>query len=667
MYPLFKYATNMKDTHEANLPTEDVEELEETEATAIAPESAEEKMPVEENIAAGPEAATEPEVTAEPEAEAETVITAEPEAAELVPAYVAEEPASVTNAKPATKEEILNKLTDLLNSPTEAVRNEVDLLKQAFYKIHRLEVDELKKTFLENGGEEQDFQAPEDETEAKIKELLQNYKEKRATLHAEEEQTKAANYALKLQLIARMKELTESQDDFNKLYNEFKEIQVRWKEAKAVPQEYANELWKNYQIYSERFYDLIKINNQLRDYDFKKNLELKTTLCEAVEKLEIEADVISAFHQLQKLHQQWREIGPVTKDLRESLWGRFKTASAVVRKRHQEHFEGVKSKEHDNLAAKIALCEIMERIDYSLLKSFKDWETKSKEVIALQEQWKHIGFAPKKQNVKIFERFRSSCDSFFRLKGEYYRVMKGDMDKNLELKTALCEQAEAIKDSTDWKVTTDKMIALQKEWKAIGTVPRKYSEPIWKRFIAACDYFFEQKNQSTSSQKTTEVLNLAAKKDLIDKINNIDTSLTYDQALELIKDTMAEWNSVGFVPFKEKEKVFKEFRQAIDNQFDRLKVDQSDRKMQSFRSNLTDMAAGEKGTGKLYGEREKLLRTYERMKTELQTYENNIGFFNVSSKGGGGLLKEMQSKIAKIKEDMALIVKKIEAIDENLE
>jgi hypothetical protein len=464
-----------------------------------------------------------------------------------------------------------------------------------------------------------------------------------------------------------MKELTESQDDFNKLYNEFKEIQLRWKEAKPVPQEHANELWKNYQIYSERFYDLIKINNQFRDYDFKKNLELKTALCETVEKLEHESDVVSAFHQLQKLHQQWREIGPVTKDLRESLWGRFKTASAIINKRHQEHFEGLKAKEQDNLEAKTAICEQIEQIDYSLLKSFKDWEEKNKEVIAMQERWKQIGFAPKKHNVKVFERFRAACDIYFSRKGEFYKTIKGEMDKNLELKKALCEKAEALKNSTDWKEATEKMVALQKEWKTIGSVPRKHSDAVWKRFISSCDYFFEQKNKNTSSQKNSEQSNLAAKKELISKINNLDKSLEHDEALSLIKDYMAEWNAIGFVPFKEKDRVYKEFHEAIDKQFDRLKVDQSDRKMQTYRSNLSDMTSGEKGKGKLYGERDKLMRAYERMKNELQTYENNIGFLSISSKGGGGLIKEMEQKIEKLKEEMALIIKKIDAIDENLE
>ncbi len=617
----------MKDTHETNLPAEETGKLEETKAPEVTPE----------NTAA----------------EVETTETPEEATANAIGKL--------------SKEEILEKLTGLVDAAAETARNEVESLKQAFYKIHRAEVEESKKTFLEDGGEEKDFVAPEDEAENKLKELLAVYKEKRAAILAEEDRVKAANYALKLQLIDQLKVLTESQDDFNKLYNDFKDIQQRWKEIKLVPQEHANELWKNYQTYSERFYDIIKINNQFRDYDFKKNLELKTALCETVEKLQTEPDVVSAFHQLQKLHQQWREIGPVAKELREELWARFKAASTVINKRHQEHFESLKSKEQENLIAKTAICEEIEGINFEALKTFKDWEEKNKEVIALQEKWKTIGFAPKKSNVKIFERFRAACDVYFNKKSTFYKGIKEEMEKNLELKKALCEKAEALKDSTEWKSTTEKMIALQKEWKTIGSVARKHSDIVWKRFISACDYFFEQKNKNVSSQKSVEQTNLAAKKALIEKINKLDEALGADDALAELKGLMTEWNTIGHVPFKEKDKIYKEYHEAVDNQFDRLKVDQTDRKMQSFRSNLNDMTSGEHGKGKLYGEREKLMRMYDRMKNELQTYENNIGFLSISSKGGGGLVKEMERKIEKLKDEMALIIKKIDAIDENLE
>lgn len=564
-----------------------------------------------------------------------------------------------------TKEEILNRLQALVNAPIETVRGEVESLKQAYYKIRRNEVDELRKAFVEQGGDEKDFTAPEDTQENFLKELLGSYKEKKAAYLAEEEKQKAENYEIKLQLIEQLKMLCESQDDFNKLYNEFKDIQQKWKEIKLVPEEHANELWKEYQTYSEAFYDLIKINNQFRDYDFKKNLVLKTALCEAVEKLQDEKDIISAFHQLQKLHQQWREIGPVAKELREELWGRFKAASTVINKRHQQHFENLKAKEQENLVAKTAICEEIEGIDYAALQTFKDWDEKNNEVLALQQKWRTIGFTPKKHNTKIFERFRAACDVFFTKKTEFYKSIKAEMEKNLEKKRALCEKAEALKDSTDWKGTTEKMIALQKEWKTIGQVTRRHSDSIWKRFITACDYFFDNKNKNVSSQKSEEQTNLEAKKALIEKVKTMDESLDTEEAITTLKEWIAEWNEIGHVPFKEKDKVYKAFHEAVDAQFDRLKVDQRDRRMKSYRNNVSEMAG--KGKGKLYSERDRLMRTYERMKNDLQTYENNIGFLTISSKGGSGLVKEMERKIEKLKAEMELIVKKIEAIDENLE
>ena len=637
----------MKDTHETNLPTEEVGKLEEAKAPVATPE----KTAEENGINEVPKAEETTEET--------SVVKVD------TPLITADEEDSVVEGK-LSKDEILEKLAELVNAATDVARNEVDALKQAYYKLHRNEVDELKRAFIEKGGEEKDFVPPVDETESRLKELLLSYKEKRAALLAEEEREKAANYAQKLQLIDQLKELTESQDDFNKLYNKFKEIQQRWKEIKLIPQEHANELWKNYQMYSEKFYDIIKINNQFRDYDFKKNLELKTALCETVEKLETEPDVVSAFHQLQKLHQQWREIGPVAKELREDLWARFKAASTVINKRHQAYFESLKAKEKENLEAKTAICEQLESIDFASLKSFKDWDDKNKEVIALQEKWKTIGFAPKKSNVKIFERFRAACDAYFKQKGEFYKRIKGEMEKNLELKKALCEKAEALKDNTDWKNTTDKLIALQKEWKTIGPVARKHSDTIWHRFISACDYFFEQKNKNVSSQKSVEQTNLAAKKALIEKINAMDET-DYTEAMVQLKECMSEWNAIGHVPFKEKDKIYKEYHEAVDKQFDRLQVDQHDRKMQTFRNNLTDMSGRERGKSKIYSERDRLMRQYERMKSELQTYENNMGFLNISSKGGDGLIKEMERKIKKLKDDMELIVKKIETIDETLE
>ena len=610
----------MKDTLETNLP-EEAGKLEET------------KKPVET-----------PEIDATADVEAND--TAEADAA--------------IAAGKLTKEEILAKLTELVETSVETSRGEVEALKQAYYKIRRNEVEELKKVFIADGGEEKDFTAPADETENKIKDLLTSYKEKRAAILAEEERVKAANYALKLQLIDQLKELCESQDDFNKLYNSFKDIQQRWKEVKAVPQEHVNELWKNYQIYTEKFYDIIKINNQFRDYDFKKNLELKTALCETVEKLGNEPDVISAFHQLQKLHQQWREIGPVAKELRENLWARFKAASTVINKRHQEHFEKLKAKEQENLDAKTVICEQIEAIDFSALKSFKDWEEKNKEVIGLQEKWKTIGFAPKKYNVKIFERFRAACDEFFKRKAEFFKSIKESMAGNLEKKKALCEKAEALKESTDWKATADILSKLQKEWKTIGPVPKKYSDAVWKRFIAACDYFFEQKNKATSSQRSVEQENMVQKKAIIEKLNTIDAQETPEEdAGNTIRELMKEWNSIGHVPFKEKDKLYKQYHGVIDKLFDKLNLSASQKKLSNFKSSISK-------EGNLYREREKLVRAYENMKNEIQTYENNLGFLTSSSKKGSSLVTEMNRKVEKLKADLELILKKIEVIDQSM-
>ncbi|MDR1380079.1 MAG: DUF349 domain-containing protein, partial [Tannerella sp.] len=563
-----------------------------------------------------------------------------------------------------TRPEIMERLRLVVAEPQEYARNEMDLLKQAYYKLHRAEIETKKKEFLEGGGDEKDFVMPDDEMDAELKSLISEYKEKRSSMAAEEERRKESNYILKQHLIERLKVLTESQDDFNKRYNEFREIQRKWKDIRLVPQEHTRELWRKYQLYNERFYDIVKINNQFRDYDFKKNLEMKTALCETVEHLDKEPDIISAFHQLQKLHQQWRDIGPVAKEYRDSIWERFKEASAVINKKHQAYFETLKVTEEKNLGEKTAICEEIERIDFEALKTIRDWDKKTREVIAIQKKWRTIGYVTRKQNVKIFERFRTACDGYFKRRGEYYKSAKQEMDRNLELKKALLKKAESMKDNTDWKETTKAFVEIQSEWKSIGPVSHKYSETMWKQFIAACDYFFEQKNEKVSSHKSEESDNLEAKKSLIEKINAIDESLDSEEALSILRGYISEWGAIGFVPFREKDRLHKLFREAVDHQFDRLKVNERDRRVQQFRSNLSDLGTSK---NKLYGERDKLMRIYERMKSELQTYENNIGFFNISSKGGDGLVKEMDRKIVRLKEEMDVVVKKIEAIDENLE
>ncbi|MDL2256872.1 DUF349 domain-containing protein [Bacteroidales bacterium OttesenSCG-928-I14] len=624
-------------------PTEVTEPVVEKEENSLSEQASEEAV-----IAETPQEEIKEEV-----ATAETEVEAEAEVEIVIP----EDRQGIIEVLTLTVEEAIN----------ESTRKKVEVLKQGFYKIKRVENEETKKAFIEAGNAEEDFKVEEDELDAKLKELLSIFKEKKAAINAEAEKVKEENLARKKEIIEKIKEMIESKDDFYKVYNEFRKLQAEWKEIKQVPQSAINDIWKEYQHYSEKFYDLVKINNEMRDYDFKKNLELKQNLIEAVERLENEADVVSAFYQLQNLHQEWREIGPVARELREDIWTQFKDASSVINKKHQQYFEELRGLEQRNLDEKTALCEEMEAIDYDKLTTFKEWDEKNKHVLELQDKWKTIGFAPKKYNVKIFERFRAACDVFFSKKGEFYKNLKGNMDENMAKKTALCEQAEALKDSQDWKSTSDKFIALQKEWKAVGPVPRKQADIVWKRFITACDFFFEEKKKHFSSQKTEEVENLKLKKDIIERINSLDQSLPAKEAVSKLHEFMAEFNQIGFVPFRDKDKIYKEYRAALDSHFDRLKVDESTRRLESFKNNFKDIdPADGKSKNRLLSEREKLMRTYERLKGDIQTYENNIGFLSISSKGGGGLVKEMQRKIESLKEELVLIEKKIEVVDGNL-
>lgn len=567
-----------------------------------------------------------------------------------------------------TKDEVLEKLKDFLAKEEVPLRAEVENLKQIFYKLRSKEIEDEKRKFIEEGNEEDDFIPIPDPKDEVLKTYLNEIKDKRANQILVEERLREENYQKKLAIIESLKQLTESTEDFNKLYKEFKDIQQQWTEIKLVPASKEKELWKSYQYYSEIFYDLIKINNEFRDYDFKKNLELKIAICESAEKLAEDGDSVSAFHQLQNYHQQWREIGPVAKELREEIWERFKTASTTINKNYQAHFENLKGKETENLELKTAICEKLRAINYSSLVSMKLWDEKSKEVIALQAEWKTIGFVPRKFNNQIFEEFRSLCDAFFEKKSEFFKAAKGEMDVNLEKKRALVEKAKSLKDSTDWRKTTDELIAIQKQWKQIGTVSRKYSDIIWKEFVAACDYFFEQKKIHTSSHKEEEETNLKAKKELISKITEIDHSLEATEALNQIRSLVEEWHNIGHVPFKEKDKIYKEFHDAVDAQYDRLKVDKAERRLDVFKTSMDDLSkGGADAKRKLLRERERLLYTYNKLKSDLQTYENNMNFLSISSKGAGGLLKDVNIKVKKLKDEMELIEKKIEAIDISIE
>ena len=565
-------------------------------------------------------------------------------------------------------EEIVQKLRDLLNSENPQ-RRDVDEVKNQFYRSLRNETEKQKAAFLESGGESIDFVVKESEFYSEGKELIQKIKDKRAEILAREEAEKEKNVAKKLAIIEQVKLLSESQshEDFNKTYQEFRALQQKWSDIKLVPQAKVNELWKEYQRYVEKFYDLVRINNEFREYDFRKNLELKTELCVAAEKLDSEEDIVSAFYQLQNLHQEWRDIGPVSRKDREEIWNRFKAASTQINKKYQAHFESLKGKEEDNLEAKKALCETLEAIDYSKLNSIRDWNKKVKDVLDIQKQWREIGYVPKKWNTKIYERYRAACDFFFRNKNEFYKSMHGEMEENLKKRMELIEQAEALKDSTDWRNTTREMIEIQKKWKAIGIVPRKHVDSTWKRFIGACDYFFEQKKLHSLSRHEEEAKNLTLKEEITSKINNLDQSLSAEDALPVLRELMDDWYAVGHVPFKLKDKVYKEFYDATEAQFDRLNIDKTDRKLDTFKSSISDIAKSDNPKGQLLRERDRLMRQFERMKGELQTYENNIGFLSVSSKKGNSLIDNMNHKVKKIKGELELLVKKIETIDEELQ
>lgn len=564
----------------------------------------------------------------------------------------------------SSKAELIDSLKLLIDKEVDLVKDEVEVIKQLFYKKTKTEIEELKKVFVEANGEEAEFIVPKDELEETFKSLLNSFRAKKALHMAQLEKEKETNLIQKQHLLEQMKVLVDSNDDVSTHINEFRALQQKWRTIGPVPQTSTTELWKQYNLYQESFWDLIKINNELREYDFKKNLESKISLCEAAEKLANETDIISAFQQLQKLHEDWHEFGPVARDIREQIWTRFKEASTIINKKHQTYFDIIRKTEDENYTAKIASCEKIESLDLSKFNSYKDWNDATKTVLECQENWRKIGYAPRKVNQKIFDRYRKACDTFFITKGEFFKQTKSGLTQNAELKKILCEKAETLKDSVDWKETGDKFIQLQKEWKTIGHISKKNSDELWKRFIAACDYFFEQKTKNTSGKHSEELENLTKKKELIAKITSFEKSDNSAESLNSLHALTAEWNNIGHVPFKDKDKTYKEYREAVDKQFETLNIDSSNRRIDSFRNNLKEMTG--KGENKLYREREKLVRTYEHLKSEIATYENNIGFFSSNSKKGGGLIKEMERKIESLKEESKLIEQKINLIDENL-
>ena len=593
-----------------------------------------------------------------------------PEAAEAPAPTPSEETAVETDQaaqapKASTKEEIINRLRELAADPDKAEKAETDSLKQQFYKFLHAEQEAARAAFVETGGAPADFRPQPDALEETFKTLSASIRQARAARAEALEQEKEKNLAAKLAIIDRLKELVANPDDANRAYDEYKQLQQQWNAIKLVPASAVADLWKNYQLYAEQFYDLIKLNNEFREYDFKKNLDAKTRLCEAAERLAEEPDVVSAFRQLQQLHQEYRETGPVAKEQREAIWARFKAASTAVNRRHQQHFEALKAQEQQNLDAKTAICEIIEAIDLDSLTTFSAWDEKTQEVLALQAKWRTIGFAPQKSNLKIFERFRAAADRFFQRKSAFYKATKETQAANLEKKRALVEQAEALKDSTEWRATADTLTRLQQEWKAIGSTPKRQADSLWKRFIGACDYFFEQRGKATSSVRNEEAENLGKKKAIIQRLKELDENDEAEASREDIKAIMQEWNAIGHVPFKEKDKVYKQYRDLLDRIFDRLHLSQADRRLNNFRNSIGTNGASGKGDN-LHRERERLVRAYEGLKSEIQTYENNLGFLNASSKKGNSLVSEVMRNIERLKGELALIQQKIDVVDQSI-
>ena len=560
----------------------------------------------------------------------------------------------------ATKAEILERVREIAHGDETPQKEEVDNLKTAFYKLHIAEREAHIKAFIDGGGDPNQYQIVPDSVEEAFKAEMGIIKEKRAKLFKEQEAEKQENLTKKLAIIDKIKSMITTPEEANKSYQEFKTLQQQWREIKNVPAEKANELWRNYQLYVEQFYDMLRLNSIARDEDFKKNLEAKTRLCEIAENLANEEDIISAFHQLQKLHQEYREIGPVAKEQREEIWNRFKAASTVINKRHQQHFEGIRAREEDNLARKTVLCEKVEAIAAEENKGSGDWEKHTKQIIDLQTEWKTIGFAPQKMNVKIFERFRAACDDFFGRKAEYFKGLKDTFKQNTEKKRALIEKAQALQDSTDWKATGDKFIALQKEWKTIGIVPKKLGDQLWEEFLGACNKFFEARKAAGAGQHSEEYANLDKKREVIAKLKDIAEEAG-ENIQEKVQTLVEEYNAIGHVPFKEKDKIYEEYHAVLDKLYKDLNISVAKRRLNNFKQNLKQVA--ERGENALDNERARLFRQYEAIKQEVQTYENNLGFLNASSKKGNSLIDEMNRKVQKLKDDMNLVREKIKAID----
>lgn len=627
-----------------------------TEAAQEAAQEVINQEPVQEPAA---EAAPAPEAPAQEAPVAQEAPAEEPVAEE--PAHEAK-PLDEVDFTKFSKDELVAHLQWMVEQPVDSVKDAVLQLKAAFFALRKDELAKEKAAFVAAGNDEAAFVPAEDADELKVKDLLNELKEKKAEFNAAQDAIKLANLEKKQAIIEQIFEITSDPDNVNRQYNKVQQLQQEFKALGEVPAPNVTEIWKKYQVVVEKFYDLLKMNKELRDYDFKKNLEIKQQLCLDAEQLDELPDVVDAFKQLQALHNSWRETGPVAKEIREELWARFKNASSVINKKYQTFFEERKANEKANADAKTALCEQIEAISTEGLNSYQAWDNATKQIIALQEEWKKLGFASRKVNTELFARFRKSCDDFFAQKAAFFKKMKEELSTNLAKKTALCEKAEALKDSTDWKKTTDELVALQKEWKTIGPVVKKHSDAIWKRFIAACDYFFEEKKKQTSNIHTQEHQNLKTKKEIIASINAILNDEAAEEPATKVRELMQQWQEVGHVPYKEKDKIYAEYKEAIDKAFDKYDMKAVRARMANFENSLNQMA----GTDKVYHERERMVRTYEQKCQELKTYENNLGFFNARSNTGNTIVKEMERKIAKIKEDIAMLEQKIKLIDEKI-
>lgn len=562
-----------------------------------------------------------------------------------------------------TKEEVIERLKEIASNEETPQKEEIDLLKSAFYRLHLAEREAEQKAFIEAGGAPEDYKALPSESEQIFKAELSLIKEKRAKYLLKLEEEKKENLTKKLAIIEAIKEISTSPDVANKSYNHFKELQQQWKEIKAVPADKANDLWRNYHLYTEQFYDLLKLNNEAREYDFKKNLELKTKLCELAEALNDEKDVISASAKLQELHHQYREIGPVAKELREEVWLRFKNASTVINKKHQAYFETLRAKEADNLEKKTALCERLEALNTNKSTTINAWEAQSKEVLDIQKEWKTIGYATQKMNVKIFERFRKACDEFFENKAMFFKDMKDTFAINIEKKKKLIETAKELVTSTDWNATGEKFIRLQKEWKTIGHVPRKTGDKLWEEFNSTCNKFFDARKEAGADTHENEHKNLERKQNIVQQLKTFVEEKAED-VQDKVLSLMKEYSNIGHVPYKEKDKIYAEYQEVVDRLKKELNISIARKRLDAFKNNLKKVV--EQGENALESERNRLFRAYERIIQELKTYENNLGFFNASSKKGNSLVDEMNRKINKLKDEIELLKNKIKEIDKQL-